>query len=189
MISGYATHSIFQGFKMPKEIERKFLVSGTKWKSAKGIQYRQGYLNLDRERIVRVRLTEENAFICVKGITKGATREEFEYEIPPDDAGKLLKLCEGSIIQKTRYTVVHEGLKWEIDEFFGDNRGLVTAEVELTSEDQLFEKPSWVGREVTCDSRYFNSNLAVNPFAKWHDKEILRHGNSGGTKSSDRRKK
>ena len=92
---------------------------------------------------------------------------EFEYHIPRGDAEQLLKFCEGCIIQKIRYTVLHEGLTWEIDEFLGDNKGLIVAEIELDSEDQVFEKPSWLGQEVTADSRYANSNLALNPFNKW----------------------
>ena len=153
---------------MPIEIERKFLVSGTAWRQSDGVHYLQGYLNLDKERTVRVRRTEEQAFLCVKGISIGASRSEFEYEIPSDDAEQLLKLCTGSIIQKIRHTVIYKGLKWEIDEFLGDNEGLVVAEVELESENQVFEKPEWVGMDVTHDSRYFNANLAVNPYKNWH---------------------
>ena len=158
---------------MPIEIERKFLVSGTAWRQDNGINYSQGYLNLDKERTVRVRLTEKQASLCVKGITKGMSRMEFEYEIPAGDAEQLLKLCEGSVIQKIRYTVIHKGLKWEIDEFLGDNKGLVIAEVELSSEDQIFDKPEWLGMEVTTDQRYINSNLAANPYNTWRDKNNL----------------
>lgn len=154
---------------MPIEIERKFLVSGTNWRQSEGVRYRQGYLNLDKERTVRVRLTEKQAFLCVKGISTGASRSEFEYEIPTDDAEQLLKLCTGSTIQKVRHTMICAGTKWEIDEFLGDNTGLVIAEVELESENQFFEKPEWVGMEVTHDPRYFNSNLAVNPYKNWRD--------------------
>jgi CYTH domain-containing protein len=158
---------------MPLEIERKFLVSGTDWRQKNGIRYSQGYLNLDKERTVRVRLMEKQAFLSVKGITRGASRMEFEYEIPADDAEQLLKLCGGAIIQKIRYTVIHEGTKWEIDEFFGGNKGLIIAEVELDAEDQIFEKPEWLGQEVTDNPRYFNSNLAVNPFKQWDDKSTV----------------
>ena len=153
---------------MAIEIERKFLVSGTNWRQSDGVRYLQGYLSLDNERTVRVRLTEKQAFLCVKGISTGASRIEFEYEIPSDDAEQLLKLCAGSIIQKVRHTVIYVSLKWEIDEFLGDNEGLVLAEVELESENQIFEKPEWVGMEVTHDPRYFNSNLAANPYKNWH---------------------
>jgi adenylate cyclase len=154
---------------VPVEIERKFLVLGTDWRKSKGVRYTQGYLNHDKERTVRVRLTETKAFLCVKGISRGASRMEFEYKIPMDDAEYLLKLCTGSIIQKIRHTVFYKGLKWEVDEFFGDNAGLIVAEVELESEDQIFEKPDWLGQEVTNDPRYFNSSLAVNSFNKWID--------------------
>lgn len=153
---------------MPLEIERKFLVSGEGWRLNKGSRYSQGYLNQDKERTVRVRLTDKQAFLCVKGITKGVSRKEFEYGIPTDDAEQLLKICEGQIIEKIRHIVIHKGLKWEIDEFLGENSGLVIAEVELNSEDQIFDKPEWLGREVTGDPRYFNSNLAANPFSKWN---------------------
>jgi adenylate cyclase len=145
---------------------------GSDWKSSHGARYIQGYLNSDKERIVRVRLTEEKAFLCVKGATQGATRPEFEYEIPTDDAEQLLKLCAGAVIQKIRHTVIHKGLTWEIDKFLGDNKGLLIAEVELTSEDQVFDKPEWLGQEVTGDPHYFNSNLAANPYKKWRDKNL-----------------
>ena len=152
---------------MSVEIERKFLVLGTSWRQGSGVRYLQGYLNLDKERTVRVRRTEKQSFLCVKGISIGASRNEFEYKIPADDAEHLLKLCTGSIIQKIRHTVIYKGLKWEIDEFLGNNEGLVLAEVELESENQIFEKPEWVGMDVTHDPRYFNSNLAVNPYKNW----------------------
>jgi adenylate cyclase len=158
---------------VPVEIERKFLVSGTKWRRTKGIRYSQGYLNHNKERTVRIRLTEEKAFLCVKGIITGASRMEFEYEIPASDAEQMLNICEDQIIEKIRHTVFHKGLKWEIDEFFGDNAGLIIAEVELESESQIFDKPDWLGLEVTDDPRYFNSNLAVNPYNKWRDNKNL----------------
>ena len=158
---------------MPIEIERKFLVSRTDWRQDNGINYSQGYLNGDKKRTVRVRVTEKQAFLSVKGITKGMSRMEFEYEIPAGDAEQLLKLFEGSVIQKIIYTVIRKGLKWEIDEFLGDNKGLVIAEVELSSEDQTFDKPEWLGMEVTADQCYFNSNLAINPYNKWHENKKL----------------
>lgn len=157
---------------VPVEIERKFLVSGTDWRRGNGSRYCQGYLNRDKERTVRIRLTDKEAFICVKGITEGASRMEFEYEIPAGDAEQLLKLCEGGIIHKIRHTVIHEGFKWEIDEFFGDNTGLVLAEIELKAEDQIFEKPRWLGKEVTDDPRYFNSSLAAKPYNQWREQNI-----------------
>ena len=158
---------------MPLEIERKFLVLGTTWRTENGSHYRQGYLNQDKERTVRVRLTEKQSFICVKGNTKGMSRVEYEYEIPKDEAEEMLKICEGQIIEKVRHIVIHKGLKWDIDEFLGDNKGLIIAEVELDSEDQVFEKPEWLGAEVTSDPRYFNSNLATTPYNTWHDKNNL----------------
>lgn len=155
---------------MPLEIERKFLVKGSDWKTQNGKRYTQGYLNLDKERTVRVRLAGKCCFLTIKGITRGTCRNEFEYEIPENDAGELLKICDGNIIDKIRHTVHYKGIKWEVDEFLGDNEGLMIAEVELTSEDQVFEKPPWLGEEVTGDPRYFNSNLAANPYNTWQDR-------------------
>ena len=152
---------------MPTEIERKFLVTGTEWRQGDSIRLCQGYLSRAKERTVRVRLAGEKAFLTIKGISKGASRAEFEYEIPVVDAEQLLKLCDGPLIEKVRHVVVYKGLKWEVDEFFGENAGLVVAEVELEREDQPLEKPDWVGQEVTHDPRYFNSSLATNPYRTW----------------------
>lgn len=152
---------------MPLEIERKFLVKGNGWKTNNGKPYVQGYLNLDPQRTVRVRIAGGRAFLCVKGPTRKATRAEYEYKIPLDDAKALLKMCEGSLIQKIRHTVDYMGMKWEIDEFTGENAGLIIAEIELESEDQVFDKPPWLGSEVTDDPRYFNSSLATRPFGAW----------------------
>lgn len=157
---------------MPIEIERKFLVSGTDWRTSKGVHFTQAYLNKDKEKTIRIRVTETQAFLCVKGFRQGISRMEFEYEIPMDDARFLLKLCTGAIIQKVRHTVMYKGLEWEVDEFFGDNEGLIVAEVELESEDQIFEKPPWLRQEITYDSRYTNSSLARNPFNQWKDKSV-----------------
>lgn len=157
---------------MPIEIERKFLVSETDWRTSKGVHFTQGYLNKDKEKTIRVRVTEIQAFLCVKGFSKGISRMEFEYEIPMDDARLLLKFCTGAIIQKGRHTVMYKGLEWEVDEFFGVNEGLIVAEVELESEDQIFEKPPWLRQEITYDSRYTNSSLARNPFNQWNDKSV-----------------
>jgi CYTH domain-containing protein len=153
---------------VPIEIERKFLVSGTDWRTSKGVHYTQGYLNKDKEKTVRVRVTPTQAFLCVKGFREGISRMEFEYEIPMEDAQYMLKLCTGALIQKVRHPVMYKGLEWEVDEFFGDNEGLIVAEVELESEDQIFEKPPWLGQEVTHDSRYTNSSLARHPFNQWN---------------------
>lgn len=153
---------------MGKEIERKYLVRGDAWKAlADGVLFRQGYLNSAKERVVRVRTMGDRAALTVKGITVGATRLEFEYDVPFGDAEQLLELCEQPLVEKTRYKIPHGGLLWEIDEFHGANEGLVVAECELESEDQAVDKPYWVGDEVTGDPRYFNSNLIANPFTTW----------------------
>ncbi|MBS1198792.1 MAG: hypothetical protein H6R18_2577 [Proteobacteria bacterium] len=152
---------------MAIEIERKFLVTGTAWKSSHSILLSQGYLNRAKERTVRIRIACDQAFLTVKGVTTGASRQEFEYEIPLADAQKMLLLCERPIIEKRRYMLEYEGHIWEIDEFLGVNEGLVVAEVELESEDQPFKRPVWLGLEVTNDPRYFNSNLANNPYTNW----------------------
>lgn len=154
---------------MGKEIERKYLVKGTEWKKlAKGTSYRQGYLSTVKERTVRVRTIDDKGFLTIKGITVGASRAEYEYEIPADDANAMLSnLCEKPLIEKNRYKIGYAGLTWEVDEFFGDNAGLVVAEVELTSEDQKIDLPAWVGEQVTSDPRYFNSNLTKNPYKNW----------------------
>ena len=154
---------------MGKEIERKFLVGGEVWRSlVQGTAYRQGYLNSAKERTVRIRTIDEKAFLTIKGLTVGATRSEYEYEIPLADCNAMLDaLAEKPIIEKKRYKVPFEGLTWEVDEFFGDNAGLIVAEVELESEGQAFRKPEWAGEEVTADPRYFNSNLIKHPYTRW----------------------
>ncbi|NOX35207.1 MAG: CYTH domain-containing protein [Deltaproteobacteria bacterium] len=154
---------------MGTEIERKFLLKDGKWRSmAKGVHFRQGYLNSSKERTVRVRTVNGKGFLTIKGITVGASRIEYEYEIPKNECNAMLDdLAEKPIIEKNRYKVDYKGLTWEIDEFFGENQGLIVAEVELESEDQKFEKPEWAGKEVTGDPRYFNSNLIKHPYAKW----------------------
>lgn len=154
---------------MGKEIERKFLVTGDAWRQlTQGTMYRQGYLNSAKERTVRVRTVGDKAFLTIKGITVGATRAEYEYEIPFADCNALLdNLAEKPLIEKKRYKIPQGALTWEIDEFFGENQGLIVAEIELVSEDQAFDKPEWIGEEVTGDPRYFNSNLIKHPFTKW----------------------
>lgn len=154
---------------MAQEIERKFLVRGTAWRDlASGVLYRQGYLSTSEDRSVRVRVAGEKAHLTIKGRSRGAIRTEFEYEVPWADAQLMLdELCERPLIEKTRYRVTIGGLVWEIDEFAGDNAGLVVAEVELADEDQAFAKPDWVGEEVTHDPRYFNTNLVANPYSSW----------------------
>jgi adenylate cyclase len=155
------------------EIERKFLVVGDAWRGAPAKVYAQGYLNRDKQRTVRVRVVEDAAWLTVKGASAGATRAEFEYPIPVADALEMLALCDGPLIRKTRRVVVHAGATWEIDEFEGDNAGLVVAEIELASEDTAFEPPPWLGAEVTHDARYFNSNLAAEPYSTWPDRPFV----------------
>ena len=154
---------------MGKEIERKFLVTSDAWRAlAQGTMYRQGYLNSIKERTVRIRTVGEKAFLTIKGITIGATRAEYEYEIPFAECNAMLdSLAEKPIIEKKRYKIKQGPLTWEVDEFFGENAGLIVAEVELESEDQKIDKPEWIGNEVSGDPRYFNSNLIKHPFTKW----------------------
>ena len=155
------------GTPMGIEIERKFLVVGGGWRHAPAVPYAQGYLNRDKQRTVRVRIAQAQAWLTVKGASVGATRAEFEYPIPVADAEQLLALCDGPLVRKLRRVVEHAGATWEIDEFQGDNAGLVVAEIELASEDESFEAPPWLGLEVTHDARYFNSNLAMAPYSTW----------------------
>lgn len=154
---------------MGREIERKFLVKHDTWRGAgAGVLIRQGYLSLDPERTVRVRTAGEKAWITIKGLTRGAARDEFEYEIPLKDAEEMLdRLRVGPTLEKTRVKVPFGGRTWEVDEFKGENAGLVIAEVELDAENTTIAMPSWVGAEVTSDSRYYNSNLAINPWSRW----------------------
>ena len=154
---------------MSTEIERKFLVRGDRWKTlGEGTSLQQGYLSSHPDRIVRVRIDDDSAMLTIKGRTVGMTRGEWEYPIPLEDAQRFLaELCEKPLIEKTRYRILDEGMLWEVDEFYGDNAGLVVAEIELESEDQAFSKPDWVGPEVTHDARYFNANLLRNPYSGW----------------------
>ena len=153
---------------MALEIERKFLVKEGAWRNEKGEKYRQGYLNSAKERTVRVRIIDVNGYLTVKGISRGAVRVEYEYEIPGEEAEAMLNdLCEKPLIEKMRYKIEFKGLVWEVDEFFGENQGLIMAELELESEDQKFIKPEWIGEEVTGDPKYFNANLIHHPYTKW----------------------
>lgn len=154
---------------MAKEIERKFLVKGNSWRNlASGKPYRQGYLSTVKERTVRVRSVGDKGYITVKGPTVGATESEYEYEVPLADANEMLDhLCERPLIEKIRYRIPAGDVTWEVDEFQGENRGLITAEVELADENQAISIPDWIGVEVTGDPRYFNSNLVAHPFCQW----------------------
>lgn len=151
-----------------QEIERKFLLDAEKWKPQdKGVKIVQGYLSTDKERVVRVRIKGENAFLTIKGNQKGITRTEIEYEISIKEAEVMLKMCLDFPIEKTRYHETIGGLLWEIDIFHGINQGLFLAEVELENENQAVELPSWVTQEVSNNHRYFNSWLSENPFSLW----------------------
>lgn len=154
---------------MGKEIERRFLVQGDDWKSLdKGVVYRQGFLSTDKERVVRVRVAAEKATLTIKGLTVNFSKPEFEYPLPLSDAQTLLNdLCQKPLIEKTRYRIHHEGHVWEVDEFFGENQGLIVAEVELTHEQEHIILPDWIGLEISSDPRYFNSSLVQNPFCQW----------------------
>ncbi len=151
---------------MAAEIERKFLVTGDAWRDGSaGVRIAQGYLTLDPDRSVRVRLAGENAWLTVKGRTRGITRAEFEYPIPAADARALLEICLPAIIDKTRYRISFEGHLWEIDVFHGANEGLVLAEVELDADSVFPSLPPWVGADVSADFRYYNASLATAPFS------------------------
>ena len=156
---------------MSVEIERKFLTTSNTFKSEsyKKIYIRQGFLNSNKERAVRIRIADKNAFITVKGKsnTAGTSRYEWEKEISFKDAQKLLLLCEKTIIEKYRFLVKFGVHTYEIDEFLGENEGLIIAEIELSDENEYFKKPSWLGQEVTGRVKYYNSNLSKNPYTTW----------------------
>jgi len=155
------------------EIERKYLPKGDGWRKAAdgpGILIRQGYLASGAGVTVRIRVMGEKAFITVKGPTTGVSRAEYEYPIPMADAREMLDTLCATMIEKTRHVVRHAGLDFEIDEYYGENAGLVLVEVELEREDQKIELPEWVGEEVTGDLRYYNSNLARFPFGRWGER-------------------
>ena len=154
---------------MGVEIERKFLLAGDGWrKLGEPVLLRQGYLSSNPDRTVRVRIEGATGTLTIKGRSVGATRSEWEYEIPLDEAGELLdRLCEQPVIEKHRRRIAFGAHIWEIDEFLGANQGLVVAEVELEFEEQQFDKPEWIGEEVTHDRRYFNSSLISQPFSAW----------------------
>lgn len=156
---------------MGMEIERKFLVRPDHLqqlvKDLRPDLIRQGYLCSDPERTVRVRIKGDKGYLTIKGKTAGISRQEFEYTIPQDEAAALLRLCQGPLIEKHRYELTIKDQLWEIDEFFGDNAGLLLAEAELAHEQQPLEIPDWVEKEVTDDPRYYNAKLAVHPYCRW----------------------
>ena len=149
------------------EIERKFLVVNDIYKTlAKPFHCLQGYISSDP--LIRIRIIADTAFITIKGINTGIRRSEYEYEIPIDDAKNLLnEFCKEPIIEKNRYKIKINNTLWEVDEFLNDNLGLVVAEVELRHEDDLFDKPNWIGEEVSEQEKYFNHNLTTYPYSKW----------------------
>ena len=153
------------------EIERKFLVTSEDFKkeALRKNHIAQGYLNSNPERTVRVRIKGEIGFLTIKGKGNetGMTRFEWETEIALAEAKNLIKLCENGVIDKMRYEVEMGNHTFEVDEFFGENEGLIVAEIELKSEDEIFEKPTWLGKEVTNDERYYNAYLSNNPFKNW----------------------
>lgn len=155
---------------MAIETERKFLVSKEKWQQLdKGecIFYKQGYISSEPAKTIRVRISVDKAFLTIKGNTTGASRAEFEYEIPVADANELFNNFCISSVAKNRYEIHHAGKIWEVDEFLEENEGLLVAEIELQSENELFDLPAWVSEEVTEESKYYNANLASHPFKKW----------------------
>jgi len=155
------------------EIERKFLTKGDDWRlGAVATPYVQGYLTRGRGRTVRIRIAGASAYLTVKGPVSGIARPEYEYSIPVADAREMLHLCEGPLIEKNRHRIQHGHHVWEVDEFFGDNAGLIVAEVELSSPDEPLTIPFWIDREVTGDPRYYNSNLTVHPFGEWNPQTV-----------------
>lgn len=159
---------------MGVEIERKFLLKNEGWRSVVSSKtvIKQGYLNSEKERTVRIRVRNDKGYLTVKGENTNATRQEFEYEIPVLDAESMLLLCQKPIIEKVRNLVQVEGKTWEIDDFGGENHGLILAEIELESEEEKFNIPSWIGEEVTDDSRYFNSSLITHPYSKFKEDRL-----------------
>lgn len=152
------------------EIERKFLVHHDKWaliQKPKGMVIRQGYMHKEPDKTIRVRVKDQESFITIKGKSEGMSRSEYEYAIPLADGNEMLDAFCDAIIDKVRYNITYAGKLWEVDVFTGDNAGLIVAEIELRSEDETFELPDWIDREVTRDKRYFNSNLSVKPYSNW----------------------
>ena len=154
---------------MGVEIERKFLLSGDAWRQlGEPVLLRQGYLCSDPERTVRVRIEGEEGRLTIKSKGSGVRRGEWEYPIPLPEAQELLDtLCERPLVEKYRRRIEHAGFTWEVDEFLGENAGLVVAEIELPSEDTVFARPDWIGQEVSGDKRYYNSSLIRFPYSQW----------------------
>ncbi len=155
---------------MGTEIERKFLVHQEKWENVKteGVLYRQGYMLRNEDKNIRIRVVEgDKGYITIKGKSSGFSRPEYEYPLPAQDAEELLQRFCDAIVVKKRYKKAEYGKHWEVDEFLEDNEGLIVAELELAGENEPFEMPAWIDREVTDDPRYYNSQLSVNPFKNW----------------------
>lgn len=154
---------------MAVEIERKFLVQGEEWRTlGTGTLYRQGYLSSEPGRTVRVRIAGETGYLTIKGMTQGISRAEYEYVIPLTDAAELLDtLCDRPLIEKIRHRIAWDDLIWEVDEFMGENQGLIVAEVEISDPDRTLRLPEWIGKEVSDDPRYFNASLAKYPYRQW----------------------
>lgn len=154
---------------MATEIERKFLIKNEQWRGlATGVLYRQGYLSLQPERSVRVRVVGDQGYITIKGKMEGISRLEFEYPIPAEDALTMLAtLCHQPLVEKYRYRIDFDNLVWEVDEFIGVNQGLLMAEVELPKDSEQIAFPDWIGQEVTLDPRYHNSSLVTLPYTQW----------------------
>jgi adenylate cyclase len=154
------------------EIERKFLINKPLWEGLpkpEGTYFRQGYLSTDPAKTIRVRMAGDKGFLTIKGKTVGISRSEWEYPIPTEDAQALLDELTETTIEKRRYVIEFAGKQWEVDEFFGDNEGLLLAELELASEDEPFELPPWIGQEVSEDVRYFNASLSKHPYKSWRE--------------------
>ncbi|MBN3004972.1 CYTH domain-containing protein [Chromobacterium alkanivorans] len=153
---------------MAVEIERRFIVVGDAWRGlAPGVQYRQGYLSVEKERTVRVRVVGDQAWLTLKSNISNVSRHEFEYPVPLADAQTIMAAMCPMVVDKLRHRIEHGGFVWEVDEFFGDNAGLVLAEIELPDESTPFDQPAWIGEEVTEDGRYTNAYLSKNPYSRW----------------------
>jgi adenylate cyclase len=153
-----------------QEIEHKYLVRKDLWyavQKPEGVDIRQGYLLTDPDKTIRIRISGKDGFLTIKGASENASRAEYEYSIPLAEAEELLQLCTSHVIEKVRYRMEHAGKIWEVDEFFGENEGLILAEIELRFTEEKYEKPAWVGEEVTSDPRYYNAYLAQQPFLGW----------------------
>lgn len=154
---------------MPLEIERKYLLKNNRWKGlAEGVLYKQGYLFDTMGRSARIRIVGDQAFLTIKAARAGIVRDEYEYAIPLSDAVEMMENhCNDEVIEKKRYKITYNNKVWEVDEFFGKNHGLIIAEIELSDASDNIDKPDWVGKEVSNDSKYFNTNLIKNPYCNW----------------------